>query len=219
MAGNFQDDDREEAMRTLFGLYKDENEGRDGIDAHLDVDGKTIPFELKTTSNGSVTTARDFGPDHIAKWKDKHWLIGFFVKGREFYHYGSPLMMAEWIVGKEAYIKPDFMLADLASKNLSLDDMHQVMESKAIYTFEDAKTIQKKQYKKEKYIELQDLDNGYTPERMLEILRDRANYLVKRGSTLNNPHISPSYFKGWVKITENHAATLREMVKTYCDEN
>ena len=78
MPGNFQDDDRENSMRELFELYKDDNEGRSGIDAFLDFEGKTIPFELKTTSQGSVTTAIDFGPDHIEKWKDKHWLIVFF---------------------------------------------------------------------------------------------------------------------------------------------
>jgi hypothetical protein len=219
VAGNFQDDDREEAMRTLFGLYKDEHEGRDGIDAHLDIDGEAIPFELKTTSNGSVTTARDFGPDHIEKWKDKHWLIGFFVNGREYYHYGSPSMMAGWIEGKEEYIKPDFMLANLASEKLTLNDVHEVMEDKATYTFEDAKGLQKKQYKKVKYIELQDVNDGYSPERMLEILKDRAKYLIKRGSTLNNPHIPPTYFQGWTEITENHSEILRTMVQSYLNEN
>ncbi len=218
MAGNFQDDDREDAMRKLFDLYKDENEGRDGVDAHLDFEGKTIPFELKTTSKGSVTTVRDFGPDHIEKWRDKHWLIGFFIKGREFYHYGSPTMMEEWIKSKEAYIEPDFMLADLASKKLNLSDLHQVMEEKAVYSYEDAKNLQKMQYKKERYIELQDLESGYSPDRMLEILKDRAKYLAGRGSTLNNPHIPFSYFKGWVEITENHAKKLRKMVKEYFDE-
>ena len=81
MAKNFQDDDREEAMIALFDLYKDESEGRSGIDAFLKLDGKSIPFELKTTSQGSVTTVRDFGSEHIRKWKNKHWLIGFFIKG------------------------------------------------------------------------------------------------------------------------------------------
>lgn len=214
MAGNFQDDDREEAMRTLFGLYKDENEGRDGVDAHLDIDGMSLPFELKTTSKGSVTTVRDFGPDHILKWQDKHWLIGFFINGREYYHYGSPAMMAGWINEKANYISPDFMLADLASQNLTLSDMHQVMEEKAIYTYEDARTLQKKQYLKEKYIELQDLDGGYSPERMLEIFKDRNKYLIERGSTLNNPHIPFSYFRGWVEITNNHAEVLRQLVRS-----
>jgi len=181
VAGNFQDDDREEAMRELFKLYKDANEGRGGVDAHLDFEGEKLPFELKTTSNGSVTTVRDFGPDHIEKWKNKHWLIGFFIKGREFYHYASPLMMAKWIDDKEAYIRPDFLLADLASKTLTSNDLYQVMEKKAVYTYKDAKSIQKKQYKKEKYIALQDSGEGYSAERMLEILKDRTKYLVERG--------------------------------------
>ena len=217
MAENFQDDDREEAMRKLFNLFKDENEGRDGVDAHLNFEGKSVPFELKTTSKGSVTTVRDFGYDHIKKWEDKHWLIGFFINGREFYHYGSPSMMAEWIDGKEAYIKPDFMLASLVSENLTLDDMHQVVDEKAIYTYADAKKLQKMQYKKKKYVELQDMENGYSPDRMLGILKDRAKYLVERGSTLNNPHIPFTYFEGWVEITENHAETLKQMVKEYFD--
>ena len=67
MAGNFQDDLREQEMIELFDLVKDENEGRSGIDAFLELDGTNIPFELKTTSskNVSVTTVRDFGYDHI----------------------------------------------------------------------------------------------------------------------------------------------------------
>jgi len=219
VAGNFQDDDREEAMRNLFNLYKDENEGRDGVDAHLDFDGMAVPFELKTTSKGSVTTVRDFGPDHIKKWQDKHWLIGFFIGDREFYHYGSPSMMSEWINGKAEYISPDFMLADLASKNLTLNDMHQIMEKKAVYTYEDAKSLQKMQYRKDKYIALQDVKEGYSPERMLDIFKDRSKYLIERGSTLNNPHIPFTYFRGWVEITNNHAEVLREMVRKYFEQH
>jgi hypothetical protein len=215
VVGNFQDDDREEAMRVLFELYKDDNEGRDGVDAHMEIDGRVVPFELKTTSKGSVTTVRDFGPDHIQKWKGKHWLIGFFVNGREFYHYGSPDMMEDWIKSKEEYIKPDFMLGDLASSKLSTEDLYQVMEEKAVYTYADAKGLQKMQYKKSKYLELQDVPGGYSPDRMLEILKDRAKYLVQRGSTLNNPHIPFTYFKGWFEITENHAEILRGLVRAY----
>ncbi|OHU94225.1 hypothetical protein BIW53_17645 [Pseudoalteromonas byunsanensis] len=202
-------------MRNLFDLYKDSNEGRDGVDAHLELDGRIIPFELKTTSKGSVTTVRDFGPDHIEKWKDKHWLIGFFIGNREFYHYGSPKMMESWIKSKEDYIRPDITLSQLASRQLSILDLHQIMGEKEIYTYEDAVSLQKKQYKKSKYIELQDLENGYSPERMLEILQARAKYLIQRGSTLNNPHIPFSYFKGWVEITENHPTKLRELVRSY----
>ncbi|NQU68087.1 MAG: hypothetical protein HQ510_09110 [Candidatus Marinimicrobia bacterium] len=215
MAKNFQDDDREGAMIALFDLYKDESEGRSGIDAFLKLDGKSIPFELKTTSQGSVTTVRDFGPEHIRKWENKHWLIGFFIKGRDYYKYGSPSMMAKWIKSKEDYITPDFKLAKLAPAKIDLEDMYRIIGEKDAYTYEDAKALQKMQYKKEKYVKLQDLEQGYSPRRMLEIVKDRARYLIERGSTLNNPHIPITYFYGWTEITKNHADELRAMVRAY----
>lgn len=215
MAGTFQDDVRENAMIELFGLYKDESEGRSGIDAYLDLNGKLVPFELKTTSKGSVTTVRDFGPDHIQKWKDKHWLIGFFMNGKEYYKYCSPAKMAEWIGAKEEYIRPDFELAEIAPSKLSLLDMYHILGEKPKYTYQDARKLQKNQYKKEKYVELQDVKNGYSPDRMLEILRDRAKYLMSRGSTLNNPHIPFNYFNDLDPITDNHSDKLRELVEKY----
>ncbi len=50
---------------------------------------------------------------------------------------------------------------------------------------------------------------------MLQIIQERTEYLIKRGSTLNNPHIPEKYFKGWEEITENHAKRLRELVSLY----
>lgn len=213
MASNFQDDERENRMIQLFDLHKDESEGRSGIDAFLRLDRQDIPFELKTTSKGSVTTVRDFGPSHIEKWKNKHWLIGFFIDGEEYYKYGSPSMMAPWINEKKNYIEPDFALAKLVPSKLNFDDLYSILGKKRIYTLEDAKYIQKKQYKLTEYIARQDMKDGYSPSRMLEILRERAEYIIKRGSTLNNPHIPFSYFKGWKKITEDHSEILRSMVR------
>jgi len=216
VAGNFQDDLREQEMIELFELIKDENEGRSGIDAFLDLDGTNIPFELKTTSSksNSVTTVRDFGFDHIQKWQNKHWLFGFYKKGKASYKYGSPALMQNWIKEKEEYIKPDLQLAKIASKNLTLEDLYIVLGEKESYSLEDAKSIQKRQYSTNKYIKLQDITNGYSKSRMLHILKDRATYLMERGGTLNNPHIPGSYFKEWEEITENHAARLREMVRS-----
>lgn len=219
MANYFQDDDRENMMRDLFGLYKDENEGRSGVDAYFNYKGSEIPFELKTTSKGSVTTVRDFGPDHIEKWKNKHWLIGFFIDGEEYYKYGTPEMMNPWISSKEDYIKPDFMLADLSSGKLTLDDLYTVIGRKDFYSYDDAKKIQKMQYSKQRYLELQDISNGYSPNRMLSILQNRNHYLIERGSTLNNPHIPFKYFNGWTKISENHAEVLARMVHEYFEKN
>lgn len=219
MASNFQDDERESLMIQLFNLHKDEDEGRSGIDAYLELNEKKIPFELKTTSKGSVTTVRDFGLSHVEKWKDKHWLIGFYLNNREYYKYGSPAMIDPWIQEKKNYIEPDMKLASLVPSKIDLEDLFSIIGQKSIYTIEDAKNIQKKQYKVAQYIELQDLDNGYSPQRMLEILKERAEYIIQRGSTLNNPHIPFGYFKGWKEITENHSEELRILVKDYFNQS
>ena len=86
------------------------------------------------------------------------------------------------------------------------------MGDKEIYTLEDAKKLQKKQYKIAEYKELMDVKDGYSQERMLQILKNRCQYLIERGSTLNNPHIPASYFEGWERITENHETRLKELV-------
>jgi len=212
MASNFQDDERENEMRMLFNLYKDEAESRSGVDAYLRFNNHLIPFELKTTSIGSVTTARDFGLDHIQKWQGKHWLIGFFLGEQTYYKYASPQMMAPWIESKSHYIKVDFELAELAPDKITLADMYNLLSKKSVYTLADAQHIQKRQYTKAEYLDMQDAPEGYSPNRMLEILKARVHYLVKRGSTLNNPHIPFSYFAEWEAITSNHAQRLRELV-------
>lgn len=212
-----QDDARENHLRELFRLEKEEGEGRGGNDAILKMDGAVFKFELKSSSdkNRSVTTVRDFGLEHVANWKGKHWLIGFYDatgKNLEYCLYGSPDMMDAWVQEKANYIGPDLLLARIAPDHLKLDDMRTVCGVKEMYALADAKRIQKQQYSAAEYKAKMDVKDGYSPDRMLEIVKDRAHYLILRGSTLNNPHIPGSYFNGWTKITENHAETLRKMV-------
>jgi hypothetical protein len=68
---------------------------------------------------------------------------------------------------------------------------------------------------KAEYLSAMDLEGGYSPERMLEIFRERGRYVIERGSTLNNPHIPYSYFDKWTTITEDHAVRLRELVRAW----
>ncbi|MEM7533139.1 MAG: hypothetical protein AAF639_13245 [Chloroflexota bacterium] len=215
MASYFQDDTRESEMIRLFELTKDKEEGRSGVDAFLEIGDTRISFELKTTSKGSVTTVRDFGPDHIQKWQNLHWLFGFFNDNAVVYKYGSPAMMYPWIAEKKQYISTNFWLATLLPEKLTLSDLYHICGEKLVYTYDDARAIQKNQYNKSHYISLQDVEDGYSPTRMLEILSDRAKYLIERGSTLNNPHIPARYFEGWEEITQNHAKRLRELVEAY----
>jgi hypothetical protein len=210
-----QDDRREQELIDLFKLKKPEDAGRAGLDAVLELDGSAVPFELKSTTRGSVTTVRDFGRDHIKKWVMRHWLIGVYeLDGVTLRYclYGSPTMMAPWIQEKAEYIQPDFDIAELVPPLITMDILHAVVGEKGKYSVDDAKRLHKKQFTKEQYRDAMDVAGGYSPERMLEILRDRCRYLIARGSTLNNPHVPESFFLGWEQITEKHAERLRELV-------
>ena len=216
-----QDDARESELITLFGLERPQDAGRSGTDAVLRLDEVVIPFELKSTTKDSVTTVRDFGPDHIRKWQEKHWLIGFYnPDGTRLKHtlYGTPEMMKPWVQEKHNYILPDLVLAQAVPEKVERDLLEKVLGKKEVYTVEDAKRIQKKQYSQKQYLEFRDREGGYSPERMLEILQDRCRYLLSRGATLNNPHIPGSYFKGWAPIKTRHATSLRERVRDYLDK-
>lgn len=217
-----QDDRRENELITLFQLQRPPNATRGGIDAILDLKGLIIPFELKSTTSSSVTTVRDFGLDHIKKWQGKHWLFGFYNRqGTELKYclYASPQVMAQWISEKEAYILSDYKLAQLAPQLLTMDILYEIFGQKEVYTSEDARSLQKKQYTTQQYREKMDLTQGYSPERMLSILKDRCRYLIERGSTLNNPHILASYFQGWEQIIDNHAQRLRTLVSEALQDN
>ena len=209
-----QDDRRELEQIELFGLEQPDA-SRGGVDAVLKIKDSMVEFELKSTTKSSVTTVRDFGLNHIDKWKNKHWLFGFYTpKGRALMYtrYASPQMIAPWIEEKRLYIYPDYQLSKLAASKLTLNDLTSICGSKATYTLYDAKKLMKKQFSTSEYIELMDLDDGYSPATMLEILRQRCEYVINRGSTLNNPHIPTSVLNNFPKITENHAATLRSLV-------
>ena len=194
-----QDDSREKEMCQLLDLR--EGEGRSEVDAFFDFEENervhSAPIELKSTTTGSVSTARDVGPTHIAKWRSRIWIFGFYNSSgtslRQLLVLG-PNEMESWIGKVEQYIKPDFAIGDRVAEKLDFDDLYVICEEKSKYSLEDAKSIHKRQWNQEKYRSEMDETDGYTPEKMLEILKLRAIYLNQRGSTLNNPHIPKSFF-------------------------
>lgn len=210
-----QDDARERQLRDLFNLVFDLRQERAGLDAFLKLEGKRIPFELKSTTGRSVSTARDVGLDHLAKWAERHWLFGFYDKGGlalRHTRYGSPRRMRSWIDEKSAYVQPDWELAEVAKRRLRLPDLWRICGRKEVYAEDDAMRIQKKQYTKAEYQSKKDLQDGYSPERMLAIVRERLLYVCRRGSTLNNPHIPWEFLSTLPEIRSDHAATLRRLV-------
>ncbi|BDE15402.1 hypothetical protein Mkiyose1665_33230 [Mycobacterium kiyosense] len=218
-----QDDARENQMVWMFNLSVPPDRGRSDIDAYLDLEGhpEPIPFELKSATSDSVSTVRDFGPEHIAKWAHLHWLFAFYEADAttlRHCYYASPADMAAWIADKQQYVRPDEVLAQRVPQRITDEDLTEVMGPEADFSISDAKRIMKKQWKAAQYRERADLPNQrYSRSAMLEVLRERCGYVIRRGATLNNPHIAESYLidQGLQPITKDHAARLRELVREY----
>ena len=106
----------------------------------------------------------------------------------------GPDDMEGWIARIERYIAPDFLIGERAAERLTLEDLHIICGEKPVYSRRDAEALHKRQWPKAKYESEMDVTAGYSPDRMLEILRLRAKYLNARGATLNNPHIPKRFF-------------------------
>jgi hypothetical protein len=213
-----QDDVRENQLVDLFNLERPAKRVRHGTDAILKIGGRTLEFELKsvTTTKGGLSTVRDLGRDHIEKWRNKHWIIAFYgASGLIRCKYVPPDGMAEWIESIWSYIEPDFQIADCVPPLITLEAMQTVVGKKKEYSREDAKRLHKNQYSMQRYKEGMDLPGGYSPQRMLEIFRHRAAYLIQRGSTLNNPHIPSQFFAPFPTIERDHAVKLRKLVREW----
>jgi hypothetical protein len=60
-----------------------------------------------------------------------------------------------------------------------------------------------------------DVVDGFSPAKMLEILRDRCRYVLERGATLNNPHVNVLYVKEYgtaIEIGDGAASSLRALL-------
>ncbi len=216
-----QDDAREQQMVNLFNLVTPEDRKRADIDARLELPELPQPldFELKSTTGKSVSTVRDLGPDHFLKWRDLHWLFAFYDKSATkllYCSYASPADMAEWIRGRQAYIRPDLVLAERVPIFITSDVVVEVLGERDSYTAADAKSIMKQQWSAERYRAEADLPGGgFSRDRMVRLLQERCSYVIERGSTLNNPHIPGPYLDRLVRIEKDHAETLRRLVREY----
>jgi len=106
---------REIALRDLFGLQSG-GRGRIGPDA---IDGNGNEYELKSTTTGSITTARDVGPHTLERWRTRYWIC---TKGRntargfifQEIYFLAPQMLEEWIQQLEQRFTTDLQLLENA---------------------------------------------------------------------------------------------------------
>ncbi|MGW6481991.1 hypothetical protein ACWGDS_29615 [Streptomyces sp. NPDC055059] len=220
-----QDDQRENQMVDRFNLDVPEDRKRSDIDAYLTVDGHEVAFELKSATSRGVSTVRDLGANHFAKWKNMHWIFGFYNRdGTRLLHsyYASPEDMAAWISSKEEYVRPDVELAEHAMRGISADSVIRLLGEKEFYTKEEAKWVMKNQWTAARYAEQADLTAGneirYSLNRMTALMQERCNYVMSRGATLNNPHIPLKYIEKLPQITNEPAMNLRRLVRDYLEK-
>lgn len=228
-----QDDERERELVRMFNLDWDPAHQRAGVDAllHIDVEERPCRFEVevKSSTSGTVSTARDVGMEHIRKWRRKLFVIGFYsheARRPELQHCLclTPLDMEPWIAAIEDKILIDFKLAELASKRLELADLFDVCGMQDTYSIEDAKRLHKQQWTAAEYAAAVDTEvdaqRRISREGMLAILRLRAKYIAERGATLNNPHITKVHLARFLETDRlvkgpNWAASVRAIASEF----
>lgn len=215
-----QDDERERQLIELFGFTGLEEATRGGTDAYIKVNHRDFPFEIKSTTRGSISTARDVGLNHILKWRGKHWLFGIYSNPEtlEYCLYAPPDLMDPWINQLEDYIRLDVHLAKLVPARIDFEILHTLAGKKPVYSLEDAQLLLKKQFKTvQQYRDRMDAKNGYSPQRMLELLQERCRYLLERGATLNNPHIPKSVLARFHKLAPGDRKQLKQFVSDFME--
>jgi hypothetical protein len=109
-----QDDAREEELARVFNLTRPGNRIR--VDAY---DENLTEYELKTTSKGSVSTARDLGYSHLDKWKNQYWIVADFENhssGFQFTNFWflAPYHMKLWYSTIQRRLDEDKKITDTA---------------------------------------------------------------------------------------------------------
>ncbi len=114
-----QDDIREEILTRALNLTRTgKRTGPDAYDEHGN------PFELKTTTTKGLTTARDIGPEYLARMRSQYLIAargyqtdyGFAANDIYFMH---PDDLDEWISPIEHRLNADMDIINQAHKALS----------------------------------------------------------------------------------------------------
>jgi hypothetical protein len=228
-----QDDERERELVRLFNLDWDPAHQRAGVDATLSVhmDGREVgvDVEVKSTTGATVSTARDVGMEHVAKWRHKMFVVGFYSRDARRPELQTslcltPTDMKPWIDTIEAKVALDDRIARRASAGLLVDDVVDVCGAKPSYSIDDARAVLRQQWSAEQYEACADLAPAVGPKAfsaaaMLIVLKARALYIARRGSTLNNPHITSRHLAPFFgtdsEVRADWAARIRAIARQW----
>jgi hypothetical protein len=223
-------------MVQALNLGQRDGRTRQDEDGHLDVNwkGKTrhLLFECKSTvENADYGTGRDTGLRQLARWGTMHFVFGVFeprdnVPKRMWY--GSPRQMSQWNAAERDYLKPDLMLLQLIPSLVGEAELFNVLGKKDAYTYEDLRRLMKDQWhasaaqnRKNLYQERADVhrskkasENRYSRKVAIQAVRERVDYLLSRGGTVNNRKISAAYVhRNGTELKAPWAASLIQAVK------
>jgi hypothetical protein len=210
-----QDDQRERSMVLALGLQSRPDRARHEEDAHLDVliDGQTrrLLFECKSSpENQDFGTGRDTGLRKLEQWGGYHFVFGWFVARDNMpirMWYGSPRIMRKWLDDEIAYIEPDILLSNLIPSRVDSEAVRVLFGEQEQISYSEMHKVMKDSWNAKAAIGRPDLyalnadlhrgrsrqDYLYSREAALKALRDRAAYLLDRGTTVNNRKIPCRY--------------------------
>ena len=234
----FQDNVREQELSNLLQLIWNPQNKRDGDDAVLegvDIGCEKVDFlvELKSTSKETVSTARDLGQDYIDRMRKMMFVVGYYeeVNGLAKLHRTlclTPLDLEPWFCVQELQVSMDAKLAKRAAQNMSIGDLYFLLGKKSLYTLSDAKNMMKNQLTAQEYSKLgvysKEHGSLITAPQMLDLLISRVEYIGKRGSTKNNPHIPKGLLQNFFGtdrevVGDQWAQTIRSVAKKFASDN
>jgi hypothetical protein len=210
-----QDDLRERSMVLALGLQSRPDRARHEEDAHLDVvvngESTRLLFECKSSPESQdFGTGRDTGIRKLDQWTSFHFVFGWFVSRDNLpirMWYGSPRMMRKWLDDEIAYLEPDILLSNLIPSKVDAEAVTVLFGDKERISYSEMHKVMKDSWnakasagRPDLYALNADINRGkarkdhlYSRDAALKAARDRAAYLLDRGSTVNNRKIPCRY--------------------------
>lgn len=126
-------EDKETVLIDRFGLIKYSETYNRPYDA---LDGFNNKYEIKSTSKGPVSTARDCNINHIHKWRNVIWIVGVWNRNSSTYgdiHLLRPQEMKGWLDTMEnEYNEIESIRQEILKEFRKRDDINQVMLEKML---------------------------------------------------------------------------------------